>query len=123
MDAETQQNHLKAYGITYWQLKKEIKVQWLLNYRGGSFLFPDSEALRKECQIRGVSFEVLSDQKTGEILDEINSPSRNMEAVLWKKHLKLQSIHRRETDRGMMLSPWYSLTPKFLMKLFMTKKC
>ena len=85
MDAETQQNHLKAYGITYWSLERGTKVQWLLNYRGGAFLFPDSEELRKECQIRGVSFEVISDQKTGDILEEISSPSRNMEAVVLEK--------------------------------------
>ena len=45
MDVETQKNHLKAYGITYWTLKKELKVKWLLNYRGGSFLLPDTEAI------------------------------------------------------------------------------
>lgn len=89
MDAETQRNHLKAYGITYWMLNKEVKVQWLLNYRGGSFLLPDSEELRRECQIRGVSFEVISDQKTEEILEEISSPSKNMEAVLLEKAPKI----------------------------------
>ena len=55
MDAESQKNHLKAYGITYWVLSKQQKVQWLLNYRGGSFLLPDGDAIRKECQIRGLS--------------------------------------------------------------------
>ena len=85
MDAETQEDHLKAYGITYWMLGKEVKSQWLLNYRGGSFLFPDSEELRRECRVRGVSFEVLSDSKAEEILEEIASPSRNMEAVLLEK--------------------------------------
>ena len=60
MDADTQKNHLKAYGMTYWVLAKQQKVQWLLNYRGGSFLLPDGESIRKECQIRGVSFEILS---------------------------------------------------------------
>ncbi|MFV8839745.1 asparagine synthetase B [Salinimicrobium soli] len=89
MDAESQTNHLKAYGITYWMLKKGVNVQWLLNYRGGSFLMPDSEELRKECRIRGVSFEVLSDQRTGEILEEISSPSKNMEAVLLEKAPKI----------------------------------
>jgi hypothetical protein len=78
MDAETQQNHLKAYGITYWVLTKQQKVQWLLNYRGGSFLLPDGEAVRKECQIRGVSFEVLSDGQAQSILDKIGSPSRSI---------------------------------------------
>lgn len=85
MDAETQQEHLKAYGITYWVLEKQLKVQWLLNYRGGAFLMPDTEEIRKECQIRGVSFEVLSNSKTGQILAEIESPSRNMSAVLLEK--------------------------------------
>ncbi|MHA6279928.1 asparagine synthetase B [Salinimicrobium sp. CAU 1759] len=89
MDAETQRNHLKAYGITYWMLDKNVKVQWLLNYRGGSFLLPDSEELRRECQIRGVSFEVISDQKTESILEEISSPSKNMEAVLLEKAPKI----------------------------------
>jgi hypothetical protein len=50
MDADSQKNHLKAYGITYWVLAKQQKVQWLLNYRGGSFLLPDGESIRKECQ-------------------------------------------------------------------------
>ena len=40
MEAEGQQNHLKAYGITYWALEKSYKVSWLLNYRGGAFLLP-----------------------------------------------------------------------------------
>lgn len=85
MDAETQQEHLKAYGITYWVLEKQLKVQWLLNYRGGAFLMPDTKEIRKECQIRGVSFEVLSNSKTEQILAEIESPSRNMSAVLLEK--------------------------------------
>ena len=56
MDETTQKNHLKAYGITYWALDKQYKASWLLNYRGGSFLLPDVAEIRKECQIRGVSF-------------------------------------------------------------------
>nr|WP_274476360.1 asparagine synthetase B [Mangrovimonas aestuarii] len=89
MDAESQKNHLKAYGITYWTLEKQLKVKWLLNYRGGSFLLPDGEAIRRECQIRGVSFEVLSDTKTEQILEDISSPSQNMEAVVLEKAPKI----------------------------------
>jgi hypothetical protein len=85
MDAEGQKNHLKAYGITYWVLSKNQKVQWLLNYRGGSFLLPDGELIRNECRIRGVSFEVLSDSQAAEILDLIASPSQNQEAVVLEK--------------------------------------
>ena len=89
MDADSQANHLKAYGITYWVLSKQQKVQWLLNYRGGSFLLPDGEPIRNECQIRGVSFEVLSDAQAEQILEEISSPSQNMEAVILEKAPKI----------------------------------
>jgi len=89
MDAEGQKNHLKAYGITYWTLEKQQKVKWLLNYRGGSFLLPDFEEIQRECQIRGVSFEVLSDSKAEQILEMISSPSQNMEAVVLEKAPKI----------------------------------
>ncbi|UOB19463.1 asparagine synthetase B [Abyssalbus ytuae] len=89
MDAEGQKNHLKAYGITYWVLNNHEKVKWLLNYRGGSFLLPDSEEIRKECQIRGVSYELLSDTRAQNILDEISSPSKNQDAVVLEKAPKI----------------------------------
>ena len=89
MDAEGQKNHLKAYGITFWTLNKQQKVKWLLNYRGGSFLLPDFEEVQRECQIRGVSFEILSDNKAQQILEEISSPSQNMEAVVLEKAPKI----------------------------------
>lgn len=89
MDETSQQNHLKAYGITYWCLDKSYKAHWLLNYRGGSFLLPDADEIRKECQIRGVSFEILSDGEQESILNEISSPSQNMESVLLEKAPKI----------------------------------
>ena len=89
MDETTQQNHLKAYGITYWALDKQYKVSWLLNYRGGSFLMPDADEIRKECKIRGVSFELMSDAQTNAILDEIASPSQNMENVVLERTPKV----------------------------------
>ncbi|WP_278036536.1 asparagine synthetase B [Flavobacterium nitratireducens] len=89
MDETTQQNHLKAYGITYWCLEKKYKASWLLNYRGGSFLLPDAPEIRKECQIRGVSFELISDAEQQSILDEIASPSQNMEYVILEKVPKI----------------------------------
>ncbi|MDO5968743.1 asparagine synthetase B [Flavivirga aquimarina] len=100
MDAESQKNHLKAYGITYWTLNKELKVKWLLNYRGGSFLLPDTEQIQRECQIRGVSFEVISNTKAESILEEINSPSKNMEAVVLEKAPKIAVY----TPKGKL--PW-----------------
>ena len=89
MDAESQKNHLKAYGMTYWTLEKQLKVKWLLNYRGGSFLIPDADEIQRECQIRGVSFEVISNSKAESILEEISSPSQNMEAVVLEKAPKI----------------------------------
>ncbi|WP_394331585.1 asparagine synthetase B [Pustulibacterium marinum] len=89
MDAETQENHLKAYGITYWVLTKQQKVQWLLNYRGGSFLMADAEDIRKECMIRGVSFEVISNGEAASILETISSPSQNQESVILEKAPKI----------------------------------
>ncbi|NDB02934.1 MAG: asparagine synthetase B [Flavobacteriaceae bacterium] len=89
MGPDDQAQHLKAYGITYWVLAQDVKTQWLLNYRGGAFLIPDFEALRKECRIRGVDFELISDQQANQILNAISSPSQNMEAVLLEKAPKV----------------------------------
>nr|WP_315142558.1 asparagine synthetase B [uncultured Flavobacterium sp.] len=89
MDETSQQNHLKAYGITYWCLDKNYKASWLLNYRGGSFLLPDAPEIRKECQIRGVSFEIVSDSEEADLLNLIASPSQNMESVLLEKAPKI----------------------------------
>lgn len=100
MDAEGQKNHLKAYGITYWVLSQQQKVQWLLNYRGGSFLLPDGDAVRKECQLRGVSFEVLSDAQANQILEAIASPSMNQDAVILEKAPKIAVYSPKENP------PW-----------------
>lgn len=89
MDADSQKNHLKAYGIAYWVLEQEYKVSWLLNYRGGAFLLPDTDKIRKECQIRGVNFETLSEGQANSILSEISSPSLNMETVILEKAPKI----------------------------------
>jgi len=77
------------YARNFIQNKNKYSVKWLLNYRGGSFLLPNSEKLSKECKIRGVSFEVLSDSETEQILKTISSPSQNMEAVVLEKAPKV----------------------------------
>src|SRR5699024_11143206 len=82
MDAETQNEHLKAYGIAFWVLDKKEEVQWLLNYRGGSFLLFNTESTQRELKIRGVHFEVLSSTQSKQILDVVKSPSKNMDAIL-----------------------------------------
>ena len=86
---EEQKNHLKAYGITYWALKNGVETDWLLNYRGGSFLLKYSQSIENECKIRGISYEVISDGKVNLILNEINDPSVNMEMVKLEKAPKI----------------------------------
>ncbi len=60
---EEQKDHLKSYGIAFWVLKGEKEVNWLLNYRGGSFLTVYSKAIEDECKVRGISYEVIPDVK------------------------------------------------------------
>ena len=100
MDENSQKNHLKAYGITYWTLEQQLKVKWLLNYRGGAFLISDTEELRKECTIRGVSYELLSNAKTNQLLTEISSPSVNQEAVVLEKAPRI-AVYAPNTNQ-----PW-----------------
>lgn len=89
MDAETQTDHLKAYGIAYWVLEQETDVEWLLNYRGGSFMIPYYESFKKECIVRNVSYELISDGAALQIRREISSPAVNMEVVKLEKAPKI----------------------------------
>ena len=86
---DSQANHLKAYGIAYRVLQDGAEMDWLLNYRGGSFLLPDNPAFATECRVRGVSFERLSDAKTAAILAQIARPEVNMDAVKLLKAAKI----------------------------------
>lgn len=86
---EDQKNHLKAYGIAFWTLKNGIEADWLLNYRGGSFMIKYIEAIEKECKIRGVSYEVIADASVTSILNEITDPSVNMDMVKLEKAPKI----------------------------------
>jgi hypothetical protein len=86
---DTQQNHLKAYGIVYRQLRGGGVVDWLLNFRGGSFLVKYSRAVENECRIHGVSFELLTADRTNTVLLEIESPTVNMTVVRLEKAPKI----------------------------------
>jgi hypothetical protein len=85
----SQTNHLKSYGVAYWVLSKDIEIDWLLNYRGGSFMFKYYQAFENELIIRGVSYEVISDAEAGQILEVIASPSSNMDAMRLEKYPKI----------------------------------
>ncbi len=76
-----QRNHLKAYGLAYYALKQNVEVDWLMNYRGGSFLISFTPAIQSECTIRGISFELISSAKTNAILTEIAKPEVNMNVM------------------------------------------
>ncbi|MEO9474521.1 MAG: asparagine synthetase B [Cyclobacteriaceae bacterium] len=86
---ETQSNHLKSYGLTYWMLTKEVSVDWLLNYRGGSFMVKYLQTLENECIIRGISYEIISDAAANQVLNEIASPANNMDVMKLEKHPKI----------------------------------
>ncbi|MFN8154295.1 MAG: asparagine synthetase B [Bacteroidia bacterium] len=86
---ETQKNHLKAYGIAYWILTNQMEVDWLLNYRGGSFMFRQLPAIEKELNIRGVSYTVIADGQAASIIDEISRPEVNMDLVKLEKAPKM----------------------------------
>ena len=97
---EAQKNHLKAYGIAYWALKGELEIQWLLNYRGGSFMIPAAKPVSNECVIRGVSYDVISDAQANGILAEIANPEVNMDAVKLEKAPKI-AVYSPKTKQ-----PW-----------------
>ena len=86
----SQKNHLKAYGISFWILKNfEMEMDWLLNYRGGSFMVPFNQSFASEMTVRGVSYEVISDGEALKIMSEISSADVNMDAVKLQKAPKI----------------------------------
>jgi len=80
---DAQQNHLKAYGLTYTALKAGMKAEWLLNYRGGAFLLPDTPELRRRAGLDGISTEPVDAAAVGAIRAEI--ASGNMDAIPLEK--------------------------------------
>ncbi|NLL28227.1 MAG: asparagine synthetase B [Bacteroidales bacterium] len=85
----SQKNHLKAYGISYWILQNNQEVEWLLNYRGGSFACGFSQTVINECNIRGVSYEIISDAQMASIRSQIAEPSANMDIIKLTKAPKI----------------------------------
>lgn len=88
---ETQRNHLKAYGVTFLALKNSQKAEWLLNYRGGSFLLPDAADLKRRATLDGVTFETINDGAVSKIRAEISGG--NMDAVVLERAPKI-AIYR-----------------------------
>ena len=84
-----QSNHLKAYGLVYWVLTKEQPVDWMLNYRGGSFITDFSQEIASECRIRGVSFDVIDGSAAATMYSEVQSEKNNMDVVRLEKAPKI----------------------------------
>src|SRR5688572_2703843 len=82
---EAQKNHLKSYGLAFHVLQRGGYLDWLLNYRGGSFLIPYEQYIHSECMIRGISFEIISEATVNSVLKEIESPAVNMNLVRLEK--------------------------------------
>lgn len=97
---DSQTNHLKSYGIAYWMLENEVVIEWLLNYRGGSFLCPNLQKVEEELIIRGVKYEVISDGQANTIKNEIANPEVNQEIVQLEKAPKIAVY----TPKGSL--PW-----------------
>jgi hypothetical protein len=97
---DVQKNHIKAYGIAYWVLQNDIDVEWLLNYRGGSFMIEHKKDIEEELVIRGVSYEVVSSGKSEAIRAEIAQPEVNMEVVKLEKAPKI-AVYAPKTNQ-----PW-----------------
>ena len=111
---DAQKNHLKAYGIAFYALQKNIDVQWLLNYRGGSFLLSDIKALENECSIRGVSFQIIADGQAQGIITEILNPEVNMDVVKLEKAPKIAVYspkNKRPWDDAVTLALTYAEIP------------
>jgi hypothetical protein len=97
---ENQKNHLKDYGLAYWVLQKDVEVDWLLNYKAGSFMFGYDQSYERELKIRGISYEVISEPQVTEILLQIAKPDVNMELVKLYKAPKI-AVYSPKTKQ-----PW-----------------
>ncbi len=86
---DVQKNHLKSYGIAFYTLEKELEVDWLLNYRGGSFALQLNQDVLKECKVRGVTYEIVADVQYNKIVSDISKPEVNQDVIKLEKAPKM----------------------------------
>ncbi len=106
MDEESQKDHLKAYGITYWVLDKGVEAWWLLNYQGGSFAFKHNAIFEKECKTRNVSYKIIADAQFNKILAEIENKEANMAAMKLEVPPKIAVCTPEFNNKGEKIQPW-----------------
>lgn len=107
-----QVEHLKAYGVAYWALENGINVEWLLNYRGGSFLMDHYPAVERELRIRGVGYSVLTGSETAQVYTTIEQ--ENMDKVLLEKAPKIAIYappNKQAWDDAVLLALEYAEIP------------
>ena len=85
----SQTNHLKAYGVAFFALEENIKVDWLLNYQGGSFLIANNKKIKEECLIRNVLVKVIAVSQAENIKRSISSNEVNQEIIGLEKAPKV----------------------------------
>jgi len=85
----SQTNHLKAYGLAYFSLQKNIEISWLLNYKGGSFVCKQYSFIEEECLARNISYKVIADVQYTSIIQDISSPSVNQDIIKLHKAPKI----------------------------------
>jgi hypothetical protein len=113
MDAR-QSDHLKAYGAVYWALDQGLDVEWLLNYRGGSFLAAATPALEQELRIRGVSFESVGGGQAAQIIATVESEGSNTSVVRLEKSPKIAVYAPKQSlpwDDAVTLALTYAEVP------------
>lgn len=109
-----QSDHLKAYGIAYWVLERGQDVDWLLNYRGGSFTTPAFPELERELKIRGVAYQTISSAELARIIAEVESESSNMSVVRLEKAPRIAVYAPDQTlpwDDAVLLALTYAEVP------------
>ncbi len=108
----TQKDHLKAYGVAFWVIQEQINVEWILNYKGGSFMTDDFEKIQQECRVRGVSYNLISTENTLSIYNEIST--NNMDIVLLEKTPKIAIYtppNKQPWDDAVTLALTYAEVP------------
>lgn len=113
MDAR-QTDHLKAYGVAFWALERGITVDWLLNYRGGSFLIQQDNELEQELRIRNVHYETLNGAGTASIIAQVESESSNTSTVRLEKAPRIAVYAPKQTlpwDDAVLLALTYAEVP------------
>ena len=113
MDA-TQTNHLKAYGVTFWVLEGGTDVDWLLNYRGGSFLLPALPEVEQELRIRGVSYEILGGADASRVVADVEREDSNTAIIRLEKTPRIAVYAPKQTlpwDDAVLLALTYAEVP------------